>query len=563
MNNLVKILLGCLLSYSLAQAQVVTIPITGSPLSLNVIANPQPLQNIYNNPAATSYQLWDDGWADVPLPFSFPFFDRTFNQSTMYSNGTVQFGPYNPGNNTFCCSGITIDRNTPAAYNYSILMMQTDMYGATGNNHYSLGTSNSMTYGWYNVERLGVPQNRTSFELKIDSSGGIDMRWTGALITMNTPAIGVIGDASRGEFAVIQQGSLNQDFTIPGLTQVTTGPGIALDPCLANPLYSTSCSGYQSAYYQQQCSISALYDTNCPGYASAYLEQQCSINALYSTTCYGYADAYKAQQCSINALYATDCPGYETAYLNARCIIDSLYSNRCEGYATAYAIKYLTNIPDSAAVNSSLSNTAATKANDPTNTVVSTTAPSTTISADGTVSTAVSATGDVNVDRAIAPKPASASGSSPAAPVQLVSAPPAAPAPAQKQEPKPASPQQAQSSDSSGSKPAPTARQEAQAKREAAAKAKAVESGKNLAASVGKANDMEQQKQVQNLVIEAMGYTPGFDNYSKVVLQDAVAYKPFTIYGSQKTIDNRSNLKLFSGNDSLHNQMVELQYKGK
>lgn len=654
MKTLVKVLLSCLLSYSLAHAQIVTVPIPGSPLSLNVIANPQPLQNINTNPAATRYQLWDDGSANVPLPFTFPFFDRTFNDSTMYSNGAVQFGPYNSGNNTFCCSGITIDRNTPAAYNYSILMMQTDMYGSTGSNHYSLGTANTMTYGWYGVERLGDSANKTSFELKIDSSGGIDMRWTGALITMNTPAIGVIGDASRGEFAIIQQGSTGQVVNIPGLTQVTTGPGVevVVDPCVSNPLhaptcagyqaayliqqcsanplystscsgyesayttsqcainplYSTSCSGYQNAYYQQQCSINPLYDVNCPGYARAYLDQQCSLNPMYSTTCSGYATAYKAQQCSINALYATDCPGYATAYKNqqcsisalyatdcpgyatayktqqcsinalyatdcpgydvaylkSKCIIDSLYSNKCEGYATAYAIKYLTNTSNSAAVNSALSNTAATKANDPANTVVATDAPSTTISTDGSVSTGVSPTGDVNVDKAISTKPASASGGSPAAPVQLVSAPPAAPAPpAQKQEAKPAGPQQTQSADAGGPKPAPTARQEVQAKREAAAKAKAVESGKALAASIGKANDMEQQKQVQNLVIEAMGYTPGFDTYSKAILQDAVAYKPFTIYGSQKTIDNRSNLKLFSGNDSLHNQMVELQYKGK
>jgi hypothetical protein len=103
-------------------------------------------------------------------------------------------------------------------------MMQDDLYGATGNNHYSLGTSNTMTYGWYNVERLGMPQNKTSFELKIDSTGGIDMRWTGALLSYSSPAIGVIGDASKGEFAVLQQGGLTANtFSIPGLTQWTTG----------------------------------------------------------------------------------------------------------------------------------------------------------------------------------------------------------------------------------------------------------------------------------------------------------------------------------------------------
>jgi hypothetical protein len=92
-KSLVVLLLGCLLSVSVVHAQVVTIPIPGSPLSLNVMANPQPLQEIKNNPAATAYQLWDDGWANVPLGFTFPFFDKTFTNSTMYSNGAVQFGP--------------------------------------------------------------------------------------------------------------------------------------------------------------------------------------------------------------------------------------------------------------------------------------------------------------------------------------------------------------------------------------------------------------------------------------------------------------------------------------
>jgi hypothetical protein len=604
-KKLVGFLLGCVLSYSVVHAQVVTIPIPGSPLSLNVMANPQPLQNINNNPAATPYQLWDDGWANVPLGFTFPFFDKTFTNSTMYSNGTVQFGPPVsgfPSNNTFCCNGITIDRNTPSAYNYSILMMQTDLYGASGRNHYSLGNSTSMTYGWYDVERLGVPQNKTSFELKIDNTGGIDMRWTGALITMNTPAIGVIGDASKGEFAVIQQGSLYQNFTIPGLTQVTTGqtPDIVIDPCTSNPLYSqtcpgyqaaytllqcssnplysTTCSGYQAAYTQQQCSVNPLYSSTCPGYQTAYYNQQCSVNPLHDINCPGYAVAYLDRQCSINPLYSTTCSGYEQANLNAQCILDSLYSTRCEGYATAYAIKYLVPNIDSTAVNSSLSNTAATRANDPTNTVVATNAASTSISNDGTVSTGVSTTGDTNVDRAIAaPRAASTSGSQPAAAVQLTAPPPAAIAQRQEQKqdekksdskpeggndkPSGGPSQQAQSNDSGGSKPAaPTARQEMQAKREAAAKADAVEKGKNLAGEMGKAADMESQKQIQNVVIQAMGFTPGFDAYGKQLIVQQQFYKPFTIYGGQKTIDNRANLRMFGGTDRLHNEMVDAQY---
>jgi hypothetical protein len=389
------------------------------------------------------------------------------------------------------------------------------------------------------------------------------------------------------------------------------------DPCVVNPLYATTCEGYQTAYFTQECTVNPLYnsacpgyaaamftqqcnasqlsDPACPGYASAYLTYQCSINPLYSTTCSGYqqayhdqqcsisplfatdctgyAAAYKTQQCTANPLYATDCPGYEQAYFNAQCIKDSLYSNKCEGYATAYAIKNLIKFTDSSissSVNQSLSDTAATKASDPANTIVATNTASTTVNTDGTVSTGVSTTGDTNVDKAIAPKTTSTSGSAPAAPVQL--SPPAAPMARQEQKQDENKPegktegggsQQAKNEPKGGdSKPAaPTARQELQAKREAAAKAEAVEKGKNLANEMGKASDLEAQKAVQNVVIQAMGFTPGFDTYGKTIMNDAVGYKPYSIYNNQKNIDSRANLRMFGGTDRLHNEMVESQYK--
>jgi hypothetical protein len=59
------------------------------------------------------------------------------------------------------------------------------------------------------------------------------------------------------------------------------------DPCVTDPLSSTSCPGYAQAYKDQQCSINPLYDTTCPGYAQAYYDQQCSFNPLYDSACPG------------------------------------------------------------------------------------------------------------------------------------------------------------------------------------------------------------------------------------------------------------------------------------
>jgi len=387
------------------------------------------------------------------------------------------------------------------------------------------------------------------------------------------------------------------------------------DPCVVNPLSSTTCSGYQAAYqaqmcaanptynsacpgyaaamFTQQCTANPLSDPSCPSYASAYLTYQCTINPLYSTTCSGYETAYFNQQCSIDATYNSRCPGYEQAYLNKQCIKDSLYSRLCEGYNTAYAIKYLTPISSDStvanAVNGSLSDTAAVKANDPATTKVAVNTVTTTINTDGSISTGVSTTGDTNVDKAITAK-ASTTNTAPAA-VQLAPPPPPPqqqmaqnePRGGDKPEPKGGNDKQEDKKDdapkgsgsnspppntntaqASSDKPAaPTVRQEIQAKREAAAKAEAVEKGKNLAGEMGKASDLEAQKAVQNVVIQAMGFTPGFDAYSRQMIVQQQFYKPYQVYGNQKTIDNRANLRMFGGTDKLHNEMVEKQYESK
>jgi hypothetical protein len=66
------------------------------------------------------------------------------------------------------------------------------------------------------------------------------------------------------------------------------------------------------------------------------------------------------------------------------------------------------------------------------------------------------------------------------------------------------------------------------------------------------------QKQIQNVIIQAMGYTPGFDAY-QVRMPEVAGYKPYTVYNNQKTIDNRANLRMFGGTDKLHQDMIYLK----
>jgi hypothetical protein len=112
-----------------------------------------------------------------------------------------------------------------------------------------------------------------------------------------------------------------------------------------------------------------------------------------------------------------------------------------------------------------------------------------------------------------------------------------------------------------GEKPKPTARQELAERRQAAAKAEAVEKGKNLAKDMGKVADMESQKQIQNVVIQAMGFTPGFEKYGTANVPDGKAYRPYTVYNNQSNVDNRKlGWGLFGPTDNVHTQMVDSQY---
>ena len=314
--------------------------------------------------------------------------------------------------------------------------------------------------------------------------------------------------------------------------------------CSGNPLYSPQCPGYAQAYFTQQCTVNALYDPSCPGYANAYLTYQCSINPLYATTCAGYTEAYQSQQCSINPLYSRDCPGYDQAYFNQQCSANPLYSTQCSGYATAYAKKMLLE-------QQSLASTVATAGTIAKNAETTTT---TTLVSDPvvnqTLTTTTTSVSPATTATAIVPLTASTSSSNTGvsnvttSSVSTTTTTTATPA-----ETKPI---------------APTARQEMQAKRQAAARTEAVEKGKNLAKEMGKAADMESQKQVQNVVIQAMGFTPGFDAYNNAMVPDAKGYKPFTVYNNQKNVDNASlGRRMYGPSDNLHTEMVESQWEIK
>jgi len=235
----------------------------------------------YSKAQIVQHQISDDGYVRVPLQFPFPYYGQVFTQSYMFSNGVIGF--LNP-TQSFCCNGFDITQpNHP--FTYAIMPLQTDLINYQGR-FLTQGSTQFQRYTWENISEYGIPNNLNTFSVEIRPSGYIGMHYEKVnLSPWRTVTIGMTG--GNGEYTQHYYGAGFSTNTAFSHITETTG-----NPCLINPLFSPSCSGYQEAYLTQQCSISSLFSPQCPNYQQAYIEQQCLLNALYSTSCSGYAEAY-------------------------------------------------------------------------------------------------------------------------------------------------------------------------------------------------------------------------------------------------------------------------------
>jgi hypothetical protein len=275
------------------------------------------------------HRISDDGYARVPLQFAFPYYGRVFTESYMFSNGVVGF--LNP-TNSFCCSGYDITQpNHP--FSFAIMPLQTDLLNYSGK-FLTEGTAQYQRYKWENISEFGRPDNLNTFGVEIKPSGFIGMHYEKVNIDPSrSVTIGMTGDSSLNQYTQYYSGP--GFSSLQNVSYITQSTG---DMCLANPLSSPTCAGYQEAYTTLQCSSNPLYSTSCPGYAAAYLTQQCTLSALYDPSCPGYEQAYFNQQCGLNALYDARCTGYSQAYFNQQCSLNPLYDRGCSGYNEAYAL---------------------------------------------------------------------------------------------------------------------------------------------------------------------------------------------------------------------------------
>ena len=358
--------------------------------------------------------------------------------------------------------------------------------------------------------------------------------------------------------------------------------------CNSNPLSDSACPGYAQAYFSQQCSSNPLYNSACPGYQQAYYDQQCAANPLYATTCPGYAAAYKTQQCDANPFYATDCPGYAAAYHDQQCSISPLYMSDCSGYAAAYKTQqcslsplYATDCPGYAEaylnqqclLDSLFSNKCTGYKTayaikylvnlDPAVTTAVNSSLTTTAEVQrNDPANVVSATGDATVDSVVA-TPSTTSATSATSPVSVINAPPSASTMNSASAPPPPPPPGAaaeQKADAKKTEGAVASVEKKAGGNATAARAAATEKAKELAKDIGRAATMEAQTATQGLLVGLIGYVPGFSAYQNSTVPDALGATVAKQY-YKATVDNRSAQRQLSGaNETRWKQIVDSQY---
>lgn len=63
-------------------------------------------------------------------------------------------------------------------------------------------------------------------------------------------------------------------FYGPEITNVSFNLLYSADPCTSDPLYSTSCAGFQDALLAMQCKSDPMFDVSCPGYSESITVQE-------------------------------------------------------------------------------------------------------------------------------------------------------------------------------------------------------------------------------------------------------------------------------------------------
>ena len=237
------------------------------------------------DPEIIEHQIVDDGWVEVPLDFTFPFYGNSYVTSFMFSNGVVGFlDPLDvPGtgyiHDGLCCSGQDFANGASGVrFNYTIMPWHTDLIDTGIGKFYTQGDSTFQKYMWENLSEYYIPNSRNTFDLTIYPMGNIAVNYEQVQINNHAVTVAVVGDLSAGEYEQWfynhqTSGAIFWNSQEDDPVEIANGESI----CSVIPDSHISCLYYPQVYadnvYNQQCALDPLYDYGCDGWSDAYIDE--------------------------------------------------------------------------------------------------------------------------------------------------------------------------------------------------------------------------------------------------------------------------------------------------
>lgn len=190
-----------------------------------VLQSSTSLAQTATEPEATTVQMGDDGYVEVPLEFEFSLFEELFSTSWMYDNGIISFiQPGQPGSiSPWQWNATPIDQ---VGANYFIASLWADIAPTSITKYTYSGDATQMKYTWSNIAEFysaGSPSPRYStFSTTIKPDGTISTSFASVNLQTSNISSGVVGNKSAGEFQSFYYGSYGSPNTMTDWTYVGT-----------------------------------------------------------------------------------------------------------------------------------------------------------------------------------------------------------------------------------------------------------------------------------------------------------------------------------------------------
>ena len=465
----------------------------------------------WSDPEIVEHQIGDDGWIEVPLDFTFPFYGNSYVTSFMFSNGVVGFlDPLDvPGTGIvydgLCCQGQDLTSFTGVRFNYTIMPWNTDLIDTGVGKFYTQGDESFQKYMWENLSEYYDRNTSNTFDLTIYPMGNIEVNYEQVQINNHAVTVAVVGDLSQGEYEQWfynhpTNGAIFWNSQEDDPVEIANGESV----CSVIPDSHISCLYYPQVYadnvYNQQCALDPLYDYGCDGWSDAYIDEYVEDDVQ---------EVWETDEEDVESIYVLEEPEVFQVIE-----IESLDDYTLISTTIEEAIPEMEDLFEDIAQEELIEEI------------------------------------EAELEEFLEPEVEE----------EVI-----------EEEPEEQEIEETQE-ETEQEVTEPEVQQEVieqpvlvQKKKESSKKQKMREiisdKLKNLAVEMGKAASLEEQQKLQSLILTLLNFNAGFNNYNTQLLIDGVFYEDKGIYLDKDIPDNKKGLRNGLANEILHNKLMDLQWQ--